>query len=102
MRNSILAPFRHPDSFTASLARDWINWPHAFFTGSKGQAGRMKWMKQTEHPGVNKILELWVTKAMADGIHINREALCHKWTQFADMDGVPNDEWFISKFTHFF
>ena len=42
---------------------------------SKGQAGRMKRMKQTEHPGVNEMLELWVTKAMADGIHINGEAL---------------------------
>lgn len=52
----------------------------------------MKRMKQTEHPGVNEMLELWVTKAMADGIHINGEALRHKWTQFADMDGVPNDE----------
>lgn len=52
----------------------------------------MKQMKQTEHPGVNNVLELWVTKAMADGIHINGEALRHKWTQFADMDGVSNDE----------
>ena len=33
MRNSILAPFRHPDSLPASLARDRINWPHAIFTG---------------------------------------------------------------------
>ena len=30
----------------------------------------MKRAKQAEHPEVNDMLELWVTKAMADGIHV--------------------------------
>ena len=49
-------------------------------------------MKQTEHPAVNEMLELWVAKAMADNVHVNGEILCQKWTKFADLVGVPNDE----------
>ena len=42
MRNSILAPFRHPDSLPASLARDRINWPHAIFTGFQVRQARRR------------------------------------------------------------
>ena len=38
------------------------------------------------------MLELWVAKAMADGVHVNGEILCQKWINFADLVGVPNDE----------
>jgi len=59
---------------------------------SKGQAGRSKWVKQTEHPELNKMLELWVAKAMADNVPVNGEILWQKWTCFADLVGVPEDE----------
>lgn len=52
----------------------------------------MKRAKQTEHPEVNEMLELWVTKAMVDGIQVTGEVLRQKWTRFADMVGIPNDE----------
>ncbi|KAF8218805.1 hypothetical protein L208DRAFT_1347101, partial [Tricholoma matsutake] len=58
----------------------------------KGQAGRSKWAKQTEHPEVNKMLELWVTKAMPQNVPVNGEILQQKWTHFADLVGVPEDE----------
>ena len=58
---------------------------------SKGQAGRSKWVKQTEHPEVNEMLELWVAKAMADNVPVNREILWQKW-RFADLVGVPEDK----------
>ena len=38
------------------------------------------------------MLELWVAKAMADGVHVNGAILRQKWINFADLVGVPNDE----------
>jgi hypothetical protein len=37
------------------------------------------------------MLELWVTKAMANGVHITGEILRQKWMQFVDLFGVPKD-----------
>ena len=59
---------------------------------SKGQAGRSKRAKQTEHPEVNEMLELWVAKAMAQNVPVNGEILRQKWTRFADLVGVPEGE----------
>lgn len=41
------------------------------------------------------MLKLWVTKVMADDVHVNGEILHQKWKQFADLAGVPKDEWLI-------
>jgi len=73
--------------------KDEEKW-HAQFAEveSKGQASQTKWVKQTKHPEVNEMLDLWVVKAMADGVHVNREILHQKWTQFANLVGVPEDE----------
>ncbi|KAF5369186.1 hypothetical protein D9615_009952 [Tricholomella constricta] len=61
-------------------------------TLARGQTGNIKRVKQTEHPEVNEMLELWVTKAMSDEIPINGEILRQKWNRFADLQGVPEDE----------
>lgn len=61
---------------------------------SKGQADltkRAKRAKQTEHPEVNEMLELWVARAMAHGVHVNGDILRQKWIQFADLACVPDD-----------
>ncbi|GLB34609.1 putative DDE superfamily endonuclease [Lyophyllum shimeji] len=79
------------------LISAWLNeeekwraqWAEA---GSKGQAGSSKRAKQVEHPAVNEMLELWVTKAMSDGVYVNGEVLRQQWTRFADMEGIPDDE----------
>ena len=47
---------------------------------------------QTQHPEVTEMMELWVSKAMADGILITGEVLRQKWTKFADLVGIPTDE----------
>ena len=38
------------------------------------------------------MMELWVSKAMADGILLTGEILKQKWIAFADLEGVPKDE----------
>lgn len=38
------------------------------------------------------MLELWVSKAMADKLLLTGEVLRQKWKTFADLRGVPDDE----------
>jgi Tc5 transposase DNA-binding domain len=59
---------------------------------SKGRAGSSKRLKQTKHPEVNEMLELWVAKAMVDNVPVNGEILWQKWIHFANLVGVPEDE----------
>ena len=59
---------------------------------SSGKVGNIKRTKQTEHPQVNEMLELWVAKAMRDGIRVTGEVLRQKWHKFADLEGIPQDE----------
>jgi Tc5 transposase DNA-binding domain len=59
---------------------------------SLGKAANLKHMKQTEHPQVNEMLELWVAKAMRDGVRVMGEVLQQKWHKFADLKNIPWDE----------
>lgn len=38
------------------------------------------------------MLDLWISKAMADNVLITGEVLRQKWKKFADLQGVPEDE----------
>ena len=38
------------------------------------------------------MMNLWVLKAMSEGILLTREVLCQKWTKFANLVGIPKDE----------
>jgi len=58
----------------------------------KGWAGTSKRIKQTENPEVDEMLELWIAKAMSDGVQLNGEIIKQKWTCFADIVGVSEDE----------
>ncbi|KIK76349.1 hypothetical protein PAXRUDRAFT_170205, partial [Paxillus rubicundulus Ve08.2h10] len=59
---------------------------------SPGSACSAKRICQTQHPEVTKMLDLWISKAMADGILLTSMVLHQKWTKFADLVGVPEDE----------
>ena len=47
--------------------------------------------RQTEHPEVTEMLELWVAKAKAQNVLLTGEVLRKKWRQFADFRNVPED-----------
>ena len=49
-------------------------------------------MKQTEHPLVTAMLELWVAKTKAQNIPLTGEVLRKKWQQFADHANIAEDE----------
>ncbi|KAG7446073.1 uncharacterized protein BT62DRAFT_980960 [Guyanagaster necrorhizus] len=38
------------------------------------------------------MMDLWVTKVIADGILLNGEVLCQKWTAFANLKRIPENE----------
>ena len=38
------------------------------------------------------MMDLWVSKAMGDGILLTGDVLRQKWTKFADLAGIPLDE----------
>ena len=58
-----------------------------------GQSERSaKRTRQTEHPEVSKMMYLWVSKAMDDGILLTGEVLRQKWQAFADLVGISEDE----------
>jgi hypothetical protein len=56
-----------------------------------GAAWSAKHTHQTQHPEVTEMMDLWVSKAMADGIQLMKEVLCQKWTKFANLVGIPQD-----------
>ena len=47
---------------------------------------------QTQHSKVTEMLDLWVSKATADGVLLTGEIIRQKWQKFADLTGVPDDE----------
>ena len=51
-----------------------------------------KRVRQTQHPEVTEMLDLWVSKAMADKLLLTGDVLRQKWKKFADLAGVPDDE----------
>jgi hypothetical protein len=59
---------------------------------ARGAAPTMKRARQTQHPDVTEMMDLWVSKAMTNGILVTGETLRQKWRSFADLAGVPDDE----------
>ena len=47
---------------------------------------------QTQHPDVTEMLDLWVSKATADGVLLTGEIIRQKWQNFSDLTGVPDNE----------
>ena len=51
--------------------------------------------RQTLHPAVTEMLDLWVSNAMLNNILVTGEVLRQKWTTFAGLAGIPKDEHLI-------
>ena len=74
---------------------DWLKHESAWraeYECSAGLSHSLKRVHQTQHPEVTEMLDLWVTKAMANNLLITGEVLCQKWKTFADLAGIPDDE----------
>ncbi|KAF5380730.1 hypothetical protein D9757_007081 [Collybiopsis confluens] len=80
---------------TQPLISKWVKkevyWREQF-TKSGGALNSAKRARQTQHPEVTEMLNLWVTKIMENGVSITGEVLRQKWQHFANLVGVPEDE----------
>lgn len=73
----------------------WIKHEAAWraeYEASGSLSRSVKRVRQTLHPEVTEMLDLWVSKAMADNLLLTGEVLRQKWKTFADLVGVPADE----------
>jgi len=51
-----------------------------------------KCVRQTQHPEVMEMIDLWVTRAMEDGIDLTGEVLHQKWIAFMNLASIPDDK----------
>ena len=79
-------------SWLKEEARWRAEWADSQRSHNPAHAQRAKRTKQVEHPEVDEMLELWVAKAMRDSVYLSGELLRLKWTKFADMAGVSQNE----------
>ena len=90
--NTIYPNLNIKQPLVSSWAKDEAKWRAEFESSSSIFAHTAKRARQTEHPEVTEMLDLWVTKALEDGNILTGEVLRQKWIVFADMVGVPGDE----------
>lgn len=76
----------------SAWVKDEAKWREEWERATSARTHATKRICQTQHPDVSEMLELWVSKAMADNLLITGEVLRQKWTKFADLAGVPDDE----------
>jgi hypothetical protein len=79
------------------LVSDWLQnekkWRNRWAEAEeKGRAGNAKRLKQVEHPEIEDMMELWIAKAMHNGVHLTGEFIRQKWTRFADLAGIAPEE----------
>ncbi|PBK85241.1 hypothetical protein ARMGADRAFT_942232, partial [Armillaria gallica] len=87
----------------SSWMKDEVKWREEY-EKNHAKSHSIKHACQTLHPEISDMMDLWVTKAMADGILLTGAVLQQKWKVFADLKGVPEDkrltlsEGWLSKF----
>ncbi len=75
----------------SSWLKDEAKWREEWQLSNQGDQ-MAKRRRQTEHPEVSEMMDLWVSKALGDRILLTGEILHQKWNKFADLVGVPEDE----------
>ena len=56
------------------------------------QTQTAKRARQTQHPDITKMMDLWVSHAMKNDVILTGEVLRQQWTTFADKKCIPEDE----------
>ena len=78
------------------LVSKWVKneeyWRKQWEDCSGESTRQAKRVRQTIHPEVTEMMELWVSKAMQARVLVTGEVLRQKWKHFADLAGIPEDE----------
>jgi hypothetical protein len=92
--DSVYPNLRIKQPLVSSWLKDESVWHQRWAeTQGKGQAHDAKRVKQVEQPEIEEMMELWIAKAMRDRVHVSGEIIRQKWTHFADLVGVPLEDW---------
>ena len=59
---------------------------------SRNEAQAAKRARQTQHPDITEMMDIWVSRALSDNVLLTGEVLRQKWTHFADLKGIPEDD----------
>lgn len=62
------------------------------FDKHSGSAAKMKRARQTEHPEVTEMMEIWVKTALQKKVTLTGELLRQKWIVFADAANIPVED----------
>jgi hypothetical protein len=53
----------------------------------------VKQINKTKFEAVDKLLEEWTQNALASKAIISGDLLCEKWKDFAQLQGIPSEQW---------
>ena len=73
-------------SWLKDEAKWWEEWENN--TGSHAA----KRLRQTQHPDVTEMMDLWVVTALENKVLLTGDVLHEKWVSFANRVGIPEDE----------
>ena len=76
----------------SSWVKDEPKWRKRMEKGGEQNERAAKRARQTVHPQVSQMMNLWISNAMSDGILLTGNVLRHKWGHFADLVGVPSED----------
>lgn len=75
----------------SAWVKDESKWRQIWSQASGAHGRLVKHQQPVEYPEIAEMLDLWIAKAMEEGILISGEVLRQKWTTFADLACIPKD-----------
>jgi len=77
------------------LISSWIKnedkWQEEW-ASSEAWSRTAKRARQTQHPEITQMMDQWVSEMMSNNILLTGKVLHQKWTRFADLAGIPEDD----------
>ena len=90
--NPIYPNLKIKQPLISSWVKDEPKWREELANAQTNGAYTIKRARQTQHPEVTEMLELWVSQAMTNDLLITGEAIRQKWRTFATLAGIPEDD----------
>jgi len=77
------------------LISSWIKnedkWQEEWASSEAG-SWTAKCARQTQHPEITQMMDQWVSEMMSNNILLTGKVLRQKWTRFANLAGIPEDD----------
>jgi hypothetical protein len=89
--NTIYPNLRLTQPCVSEWLKEEARW-RADYSKYSGSAAKMKRARQTEHPEITEMMEFWVTTALNNGVKLTGDLIRQKWTEFADIRKIPEED----------